>query len=204
VNTAELDRLVAQIGEELLARLKPAGAGCPVCGGSSTDPAINAATGFATLLSPRATAEHILKACADVRRRGSGTIYVSPCWVVLAVAELRGSSGHVGTVVGYPYGTTTAETKILEAEVAVRTGASEIALAVNAGALRSGDHHSVRLDMQGVARVCARSGVRLWVILDAAILNDREREVLRELARGAGLALIDTGTLRQSGAAGGA
>jgi deoxyribose-phosphate aldolase len=204
VNTAELDRLVAQIGEELLARLKPAGAGCPVCGGSSTDPGADAATGFATLLSPRTTAEHILKACAGVRGRGSGTIYVSPCWVVLAVAELRGSGGHVGTAVGYPYGTTTAETKILEAEVAVRTGASEIALAVNSGALRSGDHHSVRLEMQGVARLCARSGVPVRVILDAAVLNDREQKVLRELAHGAGLALIETGTLRQSGTAGGA
>jgi hypothetical protein len=41
--------------------------------------------------------------------------------------------------------------------------------------------------------------VPVRVILDAAVLNDREQKVLRELAHGAGLALIETGTLRQIG-----
>ena len=64
-------------------------------------------------------------------------------------------------MVGFPLGATSTEAKVAETAAALRAGAQEIDMVINVGALRSGDHEAVKLDIQaggeGLARGAAPS-----------------------------------------------
>ena len=59
-------------------------------------------------------------------------------------------------MVGFPLGATSTEAKVAETAAALRAGAQEIDMVINVGALRSGDHDAVKVDIQEVVKVVAR------------------------------------------------
>src|SRR5437879_7866522 len=100
-----------------------------------------------TLLRPEATAADIRRICAEARQYNFASVCVNPYWVPLVKAELAGSPVKVCTVVGFPLGATSTESKVAETTAAVRAGAQEIAMVINIGALKSGDTDAVRNDI---------------------------------------------------------
>src|SRR3974377_778197 len=105
-----------------------------------------------TLLKPEATASDIRKVCQEARQYSFASVCVNPFWVPLVAAELACSAVKVCTVIGFPLGATTTETKLAEADVALRAGATELDMVLNIGALRSGDQETVKLDIQALAK----------------------------------------------------
>src|SRR6266404_2944824 len=103
-----------------------------------------------TLLKPDATVADIRKLCAEARQYGFASVCVNPFWVPAAAVELAGSSVKVCTVVGFPLGASATEVKSFETGVAMAEGALEIDMVINVGALRGGDHDSVREDIVAV------------------------------------------------------
>jgi deoxyribose-phosphate aldolase len=231
VNSFDLDQLVAQIGEEILARVatpalsKAEGLNIPdaVCPGcvqrcpqtcakktreivaagadrvSASDRLTRVDSSIArlidhTLLRPDATREEILKVCREARQYQFASVCVNPFWVPLVAAELAGSAVKVCTVVGFPLGATSTESKIAEAEAALRVGAQEIDMVLNIGSLRSGDHETVKRDIQGVVEVTHQAGGIVKVIVEAALLNDNEKAVACTLAKRAGADFVKTST----------
>lgn len=228
---AELDQLVAQIGEEILSRIdrpvpvKREGLNlkdqvCPGCqqrcaqtcarntreilaAGADRisasdkltriDPAIAAVIDH-TLLKPEATRPDIVKLCREARHYGFASVCVNPYWVPLVVGELSGSPVKVCTVVGFPLGATSTEAKVAETMAALRAGAREIDMVLNIGALRSGDHESVKLDMQGVVKVSHEADAIVKVILETALLDDNQKAVACTLAKLAGADFVKTST----------
>ncbi|MCS6951866.1 MAG: deoxyribose-phosphate aldolase [Bryobacterales bacterium] len=224
----ELQRLVAAIGEEILARLGKApavaaadsGACCQQCGEGdaavcadkvcrvvaagagrvSCCPAVAraqpsiAALIDHTLLRPEATRSDILRLCAEARQYGFASVCVNPYWVPLAAEALRGTSVKVCTVAGFPLGAAMTEIKRAEAEAAVRTGATEVDMVINIGALRSGDYDAVKTDIQSVVEICHRAGALVKVILETALLDDRQKVIACVLARLAGADFVKTST----------
>ena len=91
-----------------------------------------------TILRPDATRADIVKVCQEARKYQFASVCVNPYWAALVAAELAGSPVKVCTVVGFPLGATTTESKIAETESALRVGAQEIDMVINVGALRSG------------------------------------------------------------------
>src|SRR6202011_5784342 len=92
-----------------------------------------------TILRPAATRADVVEICQEARKDQFARVCVNPYWVSLVAAELHGSPVKVCTVVGFPLGATTTESKIAETEAALRVGAQEIDMVMNVGALRSGD-----------------------------------------------------------------
>src|ERR1017187_4955074 len=90
-----------------------------------------------TLLKPDATSGQIVKLCAEAREHEFASVCVNPYWVPVAVQELVGSIVKTCTVVGFPLGANTTSTKTFEAGKALRSGALEIDMVMNIGALRS-------------------------------------------------------------------
>jgi deoxyribose-phosphate aldolase len=231
VTQAELDQLVAQIGEEILSRLnRPVpvkGEGlnltdqvCPGCqqrcaqtcarntreiihAGADRvsasekltriDPSIAALIDH-TLLKPEATRPEILKLAKEARHYGFASVCINPYWVPLVVGELSGSAVKVCTVVGFPLGATSTEAKVAEAAAALRAGAREIDMVINVGALRSGDHEAVKLDIAGVVGVSHEAGAIVKVILETALLDDNQKAVACTLAKLAGADFVKTST----------
>lgn len=231
MNSAELDELVAQIGEELLARmnrpefLKAEGLNIPdlVCPGcvqrcaqtcskktkeivaagaarvsasdrlTKVDPAIAGLIDH-TLLRPEATRADILKVCGEARQYNFASVCVNPYWVPLVATQLAGSPVKVCTVVGFPLGATSTESKVAETAAALRVGAQEIDMVINVGALRSGDHEAVKLDIQEVVRVSHQAGAIVKTILETSLLDDNQKAVACTLAKLAGADFVKTST----------
>jgi deoxyribose-phosphate aldolase len=147
-----------------------------------------------TLLRPDASRDEIVRVCGEARKYGFASVCINPYWVGLAARELSGSAVKVCTVVGFPLGATTTESKVCETEAALRVGAQEIDMVINAGALKSGDHEAVKQDIQSVAGVAHRGGAILKVILETVLLDDNQKAVASTLAKLAGADFVKTST----------
>jgi deoxyribose-phosphate aldolase len=157
------------------------------------DPAIAALIDH-TLLRPDATRGEIVKLCAEAKKYGFASVCVNPYWVGLVAAELSGSPVKVCTVVGFPLGATTTESKIAETEIALRAGAQEIDMVQNVGALRSGDLETVKQDIKGVVEAAHRAGAIVKVILETALLDDNQKATACSLAKMARADFVKTST----------
>jgi deoxyribose-phosphate aldolase len=235
VTPAELDRLVAQVAEEILARVpaaprtaQPKGSEglnlpdqvCPGCvqrcaqtcarntkeiiaAGATRvsasekltriDPAIAALIDH-TILKPEATRADVVKVCREARQYNFASVCINPYWVPLVAAELAGSPVKVCTVVGFPLGATSTESKAAEAAIAVRNGAQEVDMAINVGALRSGEYDAVKADIQAVVNASHPAGAIVKVILETALLDDTQKTTACQLAKAAGADFVKTST----------
>lgn len=147
-----------------------------------------------TILKPEATRAEVLKVCQEAKQYNFASVCVNPHWVPLVAAELKGSPVKVCTVIGFPLGATSTASKVAETEIAVRTGAQEIDMVLNVGALKSGDHVTVKTDVQLVAEACHRHGAILKVILETALLTDEEKAIACALCKVAGADFVKTST----------
>ena len=205
-----LDRLVAEIGEEILARYgadklasPPANHGQIFAAGASRVsaceplPSIDSSLASQidhTLLRADATAADIRKICCEARKYGFASVCVNPYWVPLAAAELSGSPVKVCTVVGFPLGANSTLAKVAETENAVKLGATEIDMVINIGELKGGNYDAVRQDIEAVAQGAHQGGAILKVILETSLLNDDQKVVACKLAQTAGADFVKTST----------
>jgi deoxyribose-phosphate aldolase len=164
------------------------------------DPAIAALIDH-TILKPDATRDDVVKVCREARQYSFASVCVNPYWVPLVHAELAGSPVKVCTVVGFPLGATFPEIKAAEAAAAVRAGAQEVDMVINVGALRSGDHETVKRDIQQVVSVSHAAGATVKVILETALLDDNQKAIACTLCKLAGADFVKTSTGFSTGGA---
>ena len=132
--------------------------------------------------------------CREARQYSFASVCVNPYWVPLVRAELAGSPVKVCTVVGFPLGATSTEAKVAETAGALRAGAQEIDMVINVGALRSGDHEAVKIDIREVVKVAHTAGAIVKVILETALLDDNQKAVACTLCKLAGADFVKTST----------
>src|SRR6476659_2931333 len=106
----------------------------------------------------------------DRRSISTSSATVRPADVAFAVDLLEGSDVFVSTVVGFPHGSSSTETKTFEAERAVELGAREIDMVLNIGRLRSGRGEEVRDDIAAVVATAQANGAIVQVIFENAYL----------------------------------
>jgi deoxyribose-phosphate aldolase len=147
-----------------------------------------------TLLKPDATQDEIAQLCYEARKHEFASVCVNPSYVKLCAELLKGSEVLVCTVVGFPLGATSPESKAFEAQKAVRDGATEVDMVINVGALKSRDYETVERDIAGIARACHAGGAILKVIIEAALLTDEEKVAACQLAKVAGADYVKTST----------
>ena len=147
-----------------------------------------------TLLRPEATRAQIIEHCREAAPYGFATVCVHPCWVALAVAELKGTRTKVDATVGFPQGAVLTTVKRYEAEQLVRLGAGELDMVINVGMLKCGERDYVENDIRAVAEVAHASGVILKVILETYLLTEDEKTQGCELALAAGADFVKTST----------
>src|ERR1041384_6712682 len=68
-----------------------------------------------TLLKPDAARDEIMKICEEGVRYGFASVCINPIWVREAACALRGSGVKVCTVIGFPLGANSPDTKAYEA-----------------------------------------------------------------------------------------
>lgn len=147
-----------------------------------------------TLLKPDATRDEILKICEEGVRYGFASVCINPIWVREAACALRGSGVKVCTVIGFPLGANSPDTKAYEARRSIFDGASELDMVINVGALKSGDHDLVARDIRGVVEVAHEYDFICKVIIETALLTDDEKVSACLIAKEAGADFVKTST----------
>jgi deoxyribose-phosphate aldolase len=147
-----------------------------------------------TLLKPAATFADIDILCEEAQKYGFWSVCVNPCHVRRAAWRLAGSSTVVCSVVSFPFGASTSESKLMEVRAAIADGAREVDMVSNLGALRSGDTGRFFADINEVAAFCGRSNTLLKVILECCYLTDEEKVRGARLAEQAGANYVKTST----------
>jgi deoxyribose-phosphate aldolase len=153
-----------------------------------------------TILKPDATRKEIEKLCAEAAEHGFMSVCVNPTWVKLAAASLKGSGVAVCTVIGFPLGASTSETKAQEAVRAQDDGAVELDMVIQIGRLKSGEIDVVRDDIAAVVGA-RRRGSLVKVIIETCFLSDDEKKTACRLAKEAGADFVKTSTGFGSGGA---
>src|SRR5215216_7561511 len=124
-----------------------------------------------TLLKPDATQQEIAQLCFEARKYEFSSVCVNPTWVSLCAELLKGASAKVCTVIGFPLGATSSETKAFETETAIRQGATEIDMVINIGALKARDLETVARDIRGVVNAGHARGIIVKVIIETTLLD---------------------------------
>jgi deoxyribose-phosphate aldolase len=147
-----------------------------------------------SLLKPELDDAFIEAGCRLAAEYDVASVCVRPADVKRARAILDGTDVAVGTVIGFPHGSSTTATKVFEARDAIANGATELDMVIQIGALRSGRDQDVRDDIAAVVQVAQPAGALVKVILENAYLTDDEKERGSRLAEAAGADFVKTST----------
>ncbi|MFW6022757.1 MAG: deoxyribose-phosphate aldolase [Halanaerobiaceae bacterium] len=151
-----------------------------------------------TMLKPTATVENIKKLCQEANNYDFASVCVNPIFVPMASKLLSGTSVKVATVVGFPLGANTSETKAFETRNAIKNGAQEIDMVMNIGAFKSGAYDLVQADIKVVVDATKTAGVSsdiiVKVILEISYLDKDEIVQACKIAKNAGADFVKTST----------
>jgi deoxyribose-phosphate aldolase len=153
-----------------------------------------------TLLKADATKEQIEKLCQEAREHHFFSVCVNPAWVKTSKELLSGSGVKVCTVIGFPLGATTSETKAFETKNAIDNGANEVDMVINIGALKDKNDPLVEKDIRAVVEA-AKGRALTKVIIETSLLTKEEKIRVCELAVKAGADFVKTSTGFSSGGA---
>lgn len=146
-----------------------------------------------TLLKPEATQDQFAQLCDEAMEYNFYSVCVNPYWVEYCARRLRGKDVKVCSVIGFPLGATSSRTKGFETRNAIESGASEIDMVINIGALKSGNLRAVEDDIRSVIRAC-RTTTITKVIIEICLLTDDEKVLACEISKNAGANFVKTST----------
>lgn len=153
-----------------------------------------------TALKPETSKSQIETLCAEAKEYKFASVCVNPTWVETAAALLKGTEVKVCTVIGFPLGASTPETKAFETGDAIAKGATEVDMVINIGALKDKNDELVERDIRAV--VDAAKGKALTkVIIESCLLTDEEKVRACELSVKAGADFVKTSTGFSTGGA---
>lgn len=147
-----------------------------------------------SLLKPEMDEATIRRGLEVAKQYDVASICVRPCDVALAREMLAGTQVHVSTVIGFPHGSNRTEVKVLEAQLAMDDGATELDMVLNIGRLLSGAEDEVRADIKAVVDAAHARGALVKVILENAYLTDAQKVLACRLATEAGADFVKTST----------
>lgn len=154
-----------------------------------------------TLLKANATEGEITKLAEEAREYKFASVCVNPAWVKKAATLLADTPEvKVCTVIGFPLGANTPETKAFETKNAIENGATEVDMVINIGALKDKDYELVERDIRAVVEA-AKGKALTKVIIETALLTDEEKEKACELSVKAGVDFVKTSTGFSTGGA---
>lgn len=143
-----------------------------------------------TLLKATATWAEISALCEEALANGMATVCIPASFVLRAKQAFPALK--VCTVVGFPLGYSTKESKIQETLQAVQQGADEVDMVVNLGEVKDGQFDQVTEEIAALKFACA--GRVLKVIVETCYLTEEEKIALCHCVTKGGADYIKTST----------
>lgn len=153
-----------------------------------------------TALKADTSKESIRVLCEEARANKFKAVCVNPTHVRYCSELLKDTEVKVATVIGFPLGANTPQTKAFETKDAIAMGAHEVDMVINIGALKDGDLDLVKADIETVV-VAADNKALVKVIIETALLTDDEKTKACQLAMEAGADYVKTSTGFSTGGA---
>ena len=153
-----------------------------------------------TILKANATQSDIEKLCDEAKKYNFASVCVNPYWVPLASDLLKNSTVKVCTVIGFPLGATSSESKASETEIAILQGADEVDMVINVGAMKNNQTDIVEKDILAVVNSARKTGktqnknIIVKVILETCYLTKDEIKKACICAKNAGADFVKTST----------
>ena len=144
-----------------------------------------------TLLAQTATWAQIREILDDAMKYHTASACIPAAYVKQAAEYVQGRLP-ICTVIGFPNGYSTTETKVFEAKNAIENGAREIDMVINVGFLKDGRYEEVEEEIRKIHEAC--DGKILKVIIETCLLTDDEKIKMCELVTKAGAEFIKTST----------
>ncbi len=147
-----------------------------------------------SLLQPQLTETDVIAGCQLAASYHAASVCVKPYHVRLAAKLLADSDVLVSTVIGFPHGGSTIETKLAETRQALDDGAVELDMVINYGQLRSGHADYVGREIKSICDLAHERGAKVKVIFENAHLTDEEKIIACKLCDEAGADWVKTST----------
>lgn len=143
-----------------------------------------------TKLAATSTLEEIRTLCSEAVKYGTASVCIPPCYIEAAKTDFPALN--ICTVIGFPLGYCTTETKVFETKDAVAKGADEIDMVINVCYVKNKQFDAVLDEIKAVKNACG--GKLLKVIIETCYLTDEEKIKLCQLVTEAGAEFIKTST----------
>lgn len=151
-----------------------------------------------TLLSVDATWEGIKRICDEGVQYKTASVCIPPSFVKRA-SDYLSSALPVCTVIGFPNGYSTTETKLFETENALKNGADEIDTVINIGDLKAENYDEIFSELTKLKSVCGDKILK--VIIETCLLTDAEKIKMCQIVSDSGADFIKTSTGFSTGGA---
>lgn len=154
-----------------------------------------------SLLRPEASEDHVIRVCEEAKELHFACVMVLPYWIQTAERRLRDSDVKTGTVIAYPFGVQPPAVKVYEVRQAIGSGAAELDMVVNLGAVKSNDYDTVQREIEEVVTVAKLSGltedgddILVKVIIEVGLATREEQTRVCRIAKSARADFIKTCT----------
>ena len=127
-----------------------------------------------TLLKATCSSADIDKLCREAIEFEFAAVCVPPFVVKQAAQALKGSQVKTATVIGFPMGYSSLESKLAEIEGVIRDGADELDTVINLIALKNGDWSYLEKEMQEQVTSIHQKGKIIKVIVESGMLSKDE------------------------------
>lgn len=144
-----------------------------------------------TNLKQTAVWEDIRSLCDEGIRYGVASVCIPACFVKRAHEYVKGKLA-ICTVIGFPNGYSTCETKVYEAADAVKNGADEVDMVINIGLLRAGDIAAATAEINAVKAACGEKILK--VIVETCLLSEEEKKLACRAVSASNADFIKTST----------
>jgi deoxyribose-phosphate aldolase len=145
-----------------------------------------------TLLKPDATESQIHVLVEEALKYHFFSVCINPTYVSLCKKLLTDSKVAICTVIGFPLGASSTNTKVFETKEAIKDGADEIDMVINIGAMKSKNYDFVLNDIKSVVE--AAEGKIVKVIIETSLLNEEEKIKACQLSTEAKAHFVKTST----------
>lgn len=142
-----------------------------------------------SLLNPDTTLEKIQQECEVARKYSVAAVCVAPYYVSAAREILLGSPVAVGTAVGFPHGCMSQAAKLAEIKECILNGATEIDVALNALAIKSGRLDEAEREMVEIVRF-AMGKAKIKAVFEHSLYTDVEKRKVLTMLRSTGVEYV--------------
>jgi deoxyribose-phosphate aldolase len=147
-----------------------------------------------SLLKPTLTDDEVNHGCKIADEYRVASVCVRPCDVKQAKEILVNSNVKVTTVIGFPHGTTTMATKMLETTEAIENGAAELDIVINIGKMKSEEYSYIKAELSVITSFAHAKEVKVKVIFENCYLTDEEKMKACEICNEVGVDWVKTST----------